>query len=89
MYFGDQLPMKHLIQSCLIFLLFVLSFYFFNCELADLGSTLGHYREDKCYSPDVTHFVIQLRPEGHRAPRSKVEKLNPAERLVEFEPVTF
>ena len=33
--------------------------------------------------------IYQLRPEGHRDPGSVVKSLNPAERLMGFEPVNF
>ena len=41
------------------------------------------------HSPDVNHYVLHFRPEGHRRPRSEVGSPSPAERLVGFEPGTF
>ena len=34
-------------------------------------------------------FFLNIRPEGHREPRSEVGSLSPAKRLLGFEPVTF
>ena len=64
---------------------------FFNCYLAASRTTLfGSLSRRQPHSPDVNHFFLNFRSEGHREPpRSEAGFLSPAEHLVGFEPGTF
>ena len=68
---------------------FCLKFFFFNCYLAAPRPTFGPLSRGQPHSPDVNHFVLYFRPEGHQEPPSKVGSLSPAKHLVGFEPGTF
>ena len=63
--------------------------FFFNCYLAAPRPTFGPLSRGQPHSPDVNHFVLYFRPEGHQEPPSKVGSLSPAKHLVGFEPGTF
>ena len=48
-----------------------------NCYLAAPRPTLGHYRGDSLTHPMLITYVLHIRPEGHREPRSEVGSLSP------------
>ena len=69
--------------------LFILFSIFFNCYLAAPRPNLSHYRGGSLTHPMLITFLLHIRPEGHREPRSEIGSLGPAKRLVGFEPGTF
>ena len=60
-------------------------FFFFNCYLAALRPTLGHYRGGSHTRPMLIAWALHIRPEGHRKPRNEFGSLSRAKHLVEFE----
>ena len=55
----------------------------FGCPMA------SHYRGGSLNHPIIITCVLNIQPEGHREPRSKVGSLSPAEYLLGFEPGAF
>ena len=52
-------------------------------------ANFGLLSKGQPHSPDVNHWVLHFRPEGHREPHNEVGSLNPAIPLVELEPGTL
>ena len=63
--------------------------FFFNCYLAVLRLTLGHYQGASFTNSMLIAAFLHVRPDGHREPCNEVGSLNPAERLAGFEPRNF
>ena len=61
----------------------------FNYYLVVTRPMLGHSQKGSLTNPMLITAFEQVRPEGHREPRSEAGYLTPAERLVGFEPGTF
>ena len=68
---------------------FLFEMPFFNCYFAVTRPTLGHSQGFSLTNPMLITAFVQVRPEGHREPRSEVGSLSPAELLAGFEPGTF
>ena len=79
-----------LLSFCfIIFILFYFILFFFDCYLAALQPTYGHY-----LGGSLTHLMLitaflHILPEGHWEPRDEVGSLSMAKRLVGFELGTF
>lgn len=72
------------------FQIYISSYFFIYC-LAVRGPISEPFSRAQPHSPDINHYVIQVRHEGHQEPRKEYGSLRPAEHQMglEAEPSHF